>query len=189
MIVNGSPNLYVDVDLTGLRPYVTLMKRSILHTLTLVLVIAGCGPNDASPEPRRTAAPEATELTEPTKVAVPLPGSATTWSEPADYTFVMESYCGERNLIGRFRVHVEDHSTVEIERLDQAAQAFSGTAEEVPTLGALVARATEARIAGADTVTVNMDPVDRHPTEIKVDWRAQAIDDEECYAISEYVPG
>jgi hypothetical protein len=122
----------------------------------------------------------------PTPEPTPTPA---TWTEPAAYSFVLLSQCGERSLIGRFRVRVEGHVTVGFERLDESAMAFQGTAEDLPTLGRLLDLASEARARGADVVNVTADPVDGHPTRVEIDWQAKAIDDEECYAVSDYAPG
>jgi len=44
-----------------------------------------------------------------------------------------------------------------------------------------------ARREGAGQVTLALDPADGHPVSVSVDWAQNAIDDEECYEITEYV--
>jgi hypothetical protein len=43
-----------------------------------------------------------------------------------------------------------------------------------------------ARAANADRVEITLDAVDGHPTEILIDYRVKAIDDEACYRITDY---
>jgi hypothetical protein len=42
------------------------------------------------------------------------------------------------------------------------------------------------RAANADRVEITLDAVDGHPTEILIDYRVKAIDDEACYRITDY---
>lgn len=117
--------------------------------------------------------------------------SATAWAEPPRYGFVVESTCGERALIGRFRVFVADGRVTRTEGLDDAARraVHLRLANLVPTLGQLVAEAQAAREDGAEVVRTDVDPVDGHPTTITIDRSTDAVDDEACYAISDYTIG
>jgi hypothetical protein len=110
------------------------------------------------------------------------------WSEPARYGFVLDSTCGERALIGRFRVAVVGGRVVRTEGLDDAAKRAVKLrlANLVPTLGQLVAEAQTAREDGAAVARTDVDPVDGHPTAITIDHSTDAVDDESCYLISEY---
>ena len=97
---------------------------------------------------------------------------------------------GERLLIGRFRVEVENGAVVSVEALDGQAQSVTAfiTPEAVPTLAEILERVAEARRQNAYEVTLSTDPVDGHPTMVSIDWDFNTIDEEECYAISEYAP-
>jgi hypothetical protein len=120
----------------------------------------------------------------PNPSASQVPGD---WQEPSAYSFVMVSSCGERSLLGRFGVTVEDGVTVAYEALDEQAGLYAGPPDEIPSLGEMLRLVAEARDGGAADVTLVTDPADGHPVEVDIDWLPNAIDDEECYAISEYV--
>lgn len=128
----------------------------------------------------------------------------TSWSEPPAYSFVFNDQdCGggERNYLGLMRVYVEDGVTLEYVALDDTAQRFSGSPDEIPTLGDLLARVAEAENAtepvgpsrpgsspsgSLPVVQLTTDPVDGHPVRIHIDWVPEGVDDEECYVIDEY---
>jgi hypothetical protein len=113
---------------------------------------------------------------------------STTWTEPAAYRYTFTSTCGERMLVGTFEVTVEDGSVTAFRPLDAPAEAFPGTASDLPTLGDLQRRAQEASANDEAIVDLETDPDDGHPTQIDIDWLPNAIDDEECYAITSYHP-
>lgn len=159
-----------------------IVRARILLAIVAALWVAACSPSavqtsaiQESPQGGGTAVP--VETSEPGVVA---------FDEPAAYSFVLTSSCGERSLIGRFLIRVEAGTPVLVEPLDEAASRFPGSPEDVPTIGALLAEAEDARNRGADIVTVEADPVDGHPTSIEIDWDRATIDDEACYAISDY---
>lgn len=131
--------------------------------------------------------------TPPTTAGKPprAPGSAPAWSEPASYSYVLESSCGEPALIGRFAIAVSAGRVTAVQGLDESARraAQIRDAELVPTLGELVMEADTAREDGADEVHTEMDPTDGHPTVIRIDRDRNAVDDEACYAISTYTIG
>lgn len=130
--------------------------------LVLLLTLAGCGnPEEASSIP--------------------------SWQAPDAYEFTLGSSCGERALIGEFRVTVENGSVVEAEGLNESGQAMleHGFDDEVPTLSELLDRAANASEQGADVVEVQATD-DGRPTEIDIDWDTNAIDDEACYQITDY---
>jgi hypothetical protein len=110
------------------------------------------------------------------------------WQEPDAYTFVMVSSCGERSLLGRFRVTVVGGMTTGYEALDEQAALFSGPASNVPGLGEMLRLVAEARDGGVADVSLVNDPDDGHPTEVSIDWLPDAMDDEECYVVSDYAP-
>ena len=110
------------------------------------------------------------------------------WQEPEAYTYAFEASRGERSLIGRFEVTVEDRTVVDYRALDPAAAAFPGTSADLPTLGELFERVDQAQKDDDAVVTFETDPLDGHPTRIEIDWLPNAIDDEECYVIESYMP-
>jgi hypothetical protein len=124
------------------------------------------------------------------EVAAPAPAPAPTWTAPAKYAFTLTSDCGERSLIGRFRVTVRDE-VAEAEGLDDSARGalMLRIADLVPTLSRLEAEAEAARRSGADEVTIERDPADGHATKITIDTEKNAIDDEACYTIEDYTIG
>jgi hypothetical protein len=114
----------------------------------------------------------------------------TTWTVPAKYGFTLDSQCGERALIGRFQVTVQDDKVVRAEGLDDSARRalMLRVADLVPTLRQLEAEAESARSEGKGVVKIERDAGDAHPTKIEID-RSSAIDDEECYTIEDYTIG
>ena len=112
--------------------------------------------------------------------------SIRSWQAPDAYRFTVESSCGERSFIGKFRVLVENGSIAEVEGLDEAGRALIGHGvEKVPTLSELLDEADSAEEEGADVVEVEATD-DGRPTDIKIDWETDATDDEACYAITGY---
>lgn len=117
--------------------------------------------------------------------------SIPSWPAPDAYEFTLDSSCGERALIGEFRVVVEGGSVVEVEGLDESARAMlenrssDAVPDAVPTLSELLDQAADASEQGADAVEVQSND-DGRPTEIDIDWDTNAIDDEACYEITDY---
>lgn len=145
--------------------------RGVLYSAILLFAAAGCAGPAAAPGPG-VAPPPA-------------------WIEPANYKFVFEASCGERALIGRFRVEVADGVVDRTEGLDDAGRRalMLRVANLIPSLGTMVADAEAARAGGADEVVIDRDPVDGHPTSIRIDEEKNAIDDETCITISDYTIG
>ena len=143
--------------------------KPVLPAILLLTVIGAC------------AGPPANIMEEP-----PL-----TWTAPAKYGFTLDSQCGERALIGRFQVTVQDDKVVHTEGLDDAARRalMLRMADLVPTLTQLEAEAEAARREGADVVEVERDLGDAHPTKITIDPEQNAVDDEACYTIEDYTIG
>lgn len=156
-------------------------------SLVLVLLLGACSVVGASP----SAAPRV----EPSEARLPEPGPASSasavarWAEPVAYSFTLESRCGERNLIGRFAVEVENGVVVAVEGLDHQGETAIAVVQpaDVPTLAGLHTLVAEARADGADKVDLVTDPADGHPVSVEIDWEAAAIDDEECYTVSDLV--
>lgn len=117
-------------------------------------------------------------------------GAPPTWTVPAKYGFTLDSRCGERALIGRFQVTVQDDKVVRATGLDDSSRRalMLRVADLVPTLRQLEAQAESARSEGTGVVKIERDAGDAHPTKIEID-RSSAIDDEECYTIEDYTIG
>lgn len=96
---------------------------------------------------------------------------------PAAYSFDLRSTCGERNLIGDYRVWVEDDVVVRVEP--------DADPETVPTLLGLE-RLADAAEPGAEV------ELERGSagwiTWLSIDHLPDAIDDEECYRVRDVVP-
>lgn len=105
------------------------------------------------------------------------------------YSYVLESSCGLRGMLGRFRIRVRDGVVAEVEGLDEAGRRVvtSMPPAAFPTMTGLLEVAAEARASGAESVSLATDPTDGHPVTLEIDWILAAIDDEECYAVSELV--
>jgi len=115
-------------------------------------------------------------------------GGGEPWMEPANYSYQLSSNCGERILIGTFWVTVVDHKVVGVDARDPAAAALleQGYSDAVPSLDGLMGEYAEAIDGAADVVEIAQGG-DGHPESISVDWSSNAIDDEACYKIANYV--
>lgn len=111
------------------------------------------------------------------------------WREPARYAFTVESACGERGFLGRYRLTVAQGKITKADGLDDSAKGWiaSGPPAPLPTLAGLVAELEAARKKSADVARIEVDPTDQHPTKITIDPDKGSIDDEVCYTISDYV--
>ncbi|MFE1442664.1 DUF6174 domain-containing protein [Streptomyces sp. NPDC058739] len=110
------------------------------------------------------------------------------WSEPASYAYTLNSGMGERALIGRFRITVENHEVAHARGLDDSGRRLvANSPGQVPTLGDLLKELDRARGEGADTAEAEYAP-DGRPERITLDWDTNALDDETEYVISGYEP-
>jgi len=112
-------------------------------------------------------------------------GSSAAWQEPDSYSFVVEGYCGWQ-AGGRFRVDVKDGRAVSVVG---PADRPSASLASALTLAEILARAATAEAQGGGEVKIRIDPDDGHPVSVEIDWLSNAIDDEECYEISDYAVG
>ncbi len=114
---------------------------------------------------------------------------AAEWEPADDYVYEFASGCGERLLLGRFAVTVEDGRVADQVALDSVGQAVlnGGDYGTLPTLAGLLDQADAAIADGADRVDIERAD-DGRPTYIDIDYRADAIDDEACYDIVRYEP-
>lgn len=160
--------------------------RGLLSTIVLVVALTGCAQTAATGGGAASAREPAAAPASPSA-----PAGKRGWTEPPAYKFTLTSTCGERALIGRFRVTVASGAVIRTEGLDDAARKalMLRLSKLVPTLGQLLAEADTARRQGADEVVVHVDRADGHPTSIRIDPDRDAIDDESCYDISDYSAG
>ena len=120
-----------------------------------------------------------------------VPGAADardTWSERglASYSYTLTSECGERALLGTFAVTVTDGAVSAVEPLDEAAGWSMPAAEPyVPTIEALLDRIADLPAAEVPEATFDDDGV---PTRVLFDPVPDAIDDEECFDITDVRP-
>ena len=109
------------------------------------------------------------------------------WVEPPNYAFTLDSRCGERTIIGRFRVDVREHLVSRVEGLDAQGRnvAASVPYEDVPTLAQLIQRVVWARYENAHEARLETDPATGRPVSVTIDPDQMTLDDEECYEISD----
>lgn len=102
------------------------------------------------------------------------------WTEPADYSFVVDSSCGERSFIGRYAVVVRDG---EVSRVEALSKGWDGvTPDQTPTIAEMLASARDANQSAEVEITVDEAGV---PTWISIDHDLRSIDEEECYLLSD----
>lgn len=108
--------------------------------LTATLVLAGCATSNGNSNPSGTGSRQC--------------------HEPARYTFVLDSRCGEQPLIGRFQISVANGTVTVATGLDDAARnaLAGGRRDLVPTLGRLVDELETAKHTGADVAQADVDP-------------------------------
>ena len=104
------------------------------------------------------------------------------WAAPPDYSFTAQSSCGERSFIGRFAVTVEGGQVTHVEPLGNSWEGV--TPAMTPTINAMLDEARDALTQGG-AVEVAVDDAGV-PSWISLDPISNAIDDEACYAISDY---
>ena len=111
------------------------------------------------------------------------------WQEPDEYVFTVDAGCGLRAFSGRYTVHVVDGAVVEHAALDGRGGHMDLSNDQVPTMADIARRYREAKADPDARATIVTDPDDGHPVAVDIDWIVNAIDDEECYRVSDYVPG
>ena len=168
-----------------------MLRRTAAVIIGALLVMA------CSPTPDRSEGPVPSQVSQSSPSGLPPPSTrafespsttAFEWNEPASYEFTLDSRCGERLLIGRFRVAVRDHAVVGIEGRDSQGRTVGPLIDPnlVPTLAELLQLAKRARAEGADEAVVEFD-ADGNPASVRIDRDRSTIDDEECYTISNVV--
>lgn len=102
---------------------------------------------------------------------------------PTSYDVTLTSSCGERGLLGAYRVSVRDELVTGVENLDQDYP-YEPRPSEVPTLQDLLDRG---RSAPPDTIVEFVVDAAGVPRTLSLDPVANAIDDEECYEVTDLV--
>ena len=149
---------------------------------------------DTKRDPMRTARPVPSRLCAVVALSLALnacspsgghPDQPGSWLEPSTYSYVLDSRCGERSLLGRFAIDIRRGDVTAARALDSAATRMITLLgdDPIPTLGELIVEAQVAREGGA-RVEVLVDPADGHPTSITLDWGGD--DAQACYSISDY---
>jgi hypothetical protein len=154
--------------------------RGVLYGAILLMAAAGCAGQPAGSSPAASTPAASSPAVSPPA-----------WTAPAAYRFTFESSCGERPLIGRFRVDVANGVVDRTRGLDEPGKraVMLRIANLVPTLEQMVADAEQARADGAHEVVIERDPADGHPVAIRIDPARDTYDDETCYTISDYTIG
>lgn len=106
--------------------------------------------------------------------------SASVAQIPDSYRYVLESSCGERGFLGRYRVLVRGGVVASVKNLNDDYP-YQPDLDEVPTLTRLVEMAES---AGPDAVVELVLDDAGLPRSLEIDHLPNAIDDEECYEVS-----
>lgn len=103
----------------------------------------------------------------------------------SSYEYTLTSSCGERALHGEFRVTVSDGTVTTVEPLDETATDTLSwvprAGEDVPTVSELLGRILDA----PDDVREAEFDADGFPRHVVFDPMPNAIDDEECYDVTD----
>lgn len=149
------------------------MTRPRTATATLIAAVfafTGCGDQTIRPELAEPAASETTSTE--TAVATTLPKS---------YEFTLTSSCGERGLLGDYRVTVRDELVRAVENLNDDYP-YEPTFDEIPTLQDIVDLAESAR---PDVVIEYIVDDTGVPRSLILDPVPNGTDDEECYEVTD----
>lgn len=142
-----------------------------MATTTLgVLAVVGCS---ADSDPASDGSPSSIVTSEATPST---PRSAT----PHSYQYVLESSCGERGFLGRYRVVVNGGVVASVENLNDDYP-YQPKLAEVPTLAGLVEKAESAKPQAVVDLVLDGSGL---PRSLEIDHIPNAVDDEECYEVS-----
>lgn len=107
-----------------------------------------------------------------------------------DYAYTLTSSCGERLLYGAYRVTVTGGRVTDVVALDDIAHRLLGEGHDltdaIPTLDELLVRVLDTD--RGDVVGVSFDPTTGYPASVTFDPEPRAVDDEECYVVTDYAP-
>lgn len=108
------------------------------------------------------------------------------WTAPADHSFTVHSWCGERSLIGGDEVSVRSGAVAEVTAHDDGWAGI--TPDQVPTISQMLQEARAAAAADGGRVEVAVDGAGV-PRWVFADPVEHGVDDETCYVISGYREG
>lgn len=150
----------------------TLMRGLFMAITTLgVMAVAGCSADTdtASHGPSSTTTVRSETTPSTARSAI-----------PHSYRYVLESSCGERGFLGRYRVVVRDGVVTSVKNLNDDYP-YQPSLAEVPTLAGLVEKAESAKPRAVVDLVLDGSGV---PRSLEIDHIPNAIDDEECYEVS-----
>lgn len=114
-------------------------------------------------------------------VAVKPEASPNSKELPTSYNYVLKASCGERGFLGRYQVSVRDTVVTSVRSLNPEYE-YRPSLDDVPTLAGLLERAVSASPGAVVDLQLDESGI---PTSLSIDHVPNAIDDEECYEISE----
>ena len=124
----------------------------------------------------------------PTSATDPSPGAqgraGAVPDVPPAYRFVLTSSCGERGLLGDYGVTVRDDRVTVVENLNKGYP-YEPRLAEVPTLTDLALMGESEPEGGVVDYVVDDDGL---PRSLTLDPLPDAVDDEECYVVSDVQP-
>ncbi|MEV4642466.1 DUF6174 domain-containing protein [Actinoplanes sp. NPDC049548] len=110
-----------------------------------------------------------------------------TWVEPPAYTYTVRFRCGMASPPGQYTLTVADGTVGKAVADDPLSRQVMEVRQlepgDFPTLGKLFREYRQAWSEGADVTEISLDPVDGHPTRIRLDVEKESVDDESCYDI------
>lgn len=147
-----------------------LIRRAAIATVVIAAcaTLSGCG-DQTEPGPSEAAS------TSNSNVEKTLPRS---------YEYTLTSSCGERGLLGDYRVTVRDGDVNDVKNLNEG-YSYEPTFDEIPTLQELADWAESARRDEVVDYAVDKDGV---PQSLALDPVSNGVDDEECYEVADFVP-
>jgi hypothetical protein len=113
-----------------------------------------------------------------------------TWVEPPAYEYTVRFRCDMALPPGQYTLTVANGKVSKVVADDAYSEEVLKVRklkpEWFPTLGALFMEFQQARDEDADVAKVSFDPVDGHPTRIRLDYDKEAVDDESCSDIVKF---
>ena len=151
------------------RPVLTTRLAAVAVGVLVATVLPGCGRSGLSPEAVEASARwDAGDLLDA-------------------YAFTLTSSCGERLLLGTYRVTVVHGDVTDVTGLDDVGVRIARMGQDltrlVPTVGGLLDRI--ARDDADDVAEVTFDADSGVPTSVTFDPRRDTADDEECYTVAD----
>src|SRR5690349_15129916 len=146
----------------------TRQRRTAVLTAALALTLCGCG---GTPSGTTRKAHDAVR--------------AAAEKLPADYTYVLTSNCGERLLLGTWKIVVHAPGGVASASAVGPDSNPNVSPSDLPTIEQLLSRVGDA--APDAEITFTTDPAGL-PEHLTIDPIPQAIDDEECYDFADIRP-